>query len=498
MNEIDRRHQEAIEKAEASVSQVREEVAKDPRRMKYHLMAPAYWINDPCGLVQFQGEYHIFYQFNPYSPLWGDIHWGHAKSRDLVHWEHLPIAIAPSEPYDTHPKGGIFTGCAMADDDKIKVIYCGSTWAGENLRQVQCLATSQDGIRFHKYEHNPVIPGFPPEGSENFRDPNIWKHGDTYYMVLGSCKDNRGKALLYTSKDMVDWEYKSVLAESDGSLGTMWECPDFFPLDGKYVLIFSPMGLSEVKGLYLVGDFDYESGTFHWQTKGELDYGFEYYAPQTFEDNSHRRVMFGWLNSWDWMPWFTSFGPTVEQNWCGSISLPRVLHLDEENRLIWEPAEETAALRGERFHWESAVLLPGSRFIRDRVSGECLEIEIKWDILNSSAKQAGVYLRMGEEEKIRTVVQYDLGTQELSVDRSQADNCSKGISRCTCLPEADGTLTLRIFADTSCIELFANGGKSCMTNLIYPDPTCDGIEIFCRGGSAKLLSLDIWKLNPIG
>ena len=125
--------------------------------------------------VQFQGEYHIFYQFNPYSPLWGDIHWGHAKSRDLVHWEHLPIAIAPSEPYDTHQKGGIFTGCAMADDDKIKVIYCGSTWAGENLRQVQCLAASQDGIRFHKYEHNPVIPGFPPEGSENFRDPNIWR-----------------------------------------------------------------------------------------------------------------------------------------------------------------------------------------------------------------------------------------------------------------------------------------------------------------------------------
>lgn len=494
---MEERHVQALKRAEASVEKVREQVAKDPKRLRYHLMAPAYWINDPCGLVQFRGEYHVFYQFNPYASLWGHIHWGHAKSRDLIHWEHLPIALAPSEAYDMHPRGGIFTGCAVVDGNVMKVIYCGSTGEGETLRQVQCLAFSEDGIHFHKWEGNPVIPGPPAEGSENFRDPNIWRHGDFWYMVLGSCKNGRGKALLYRSRDLTDWAYVSVLAESDGTLGTMWECPDFFPLGEKYVLIFSPMGIEGVKGLCLVGDLDYETGKFVWETKGEIDYGFEYYAPQTFEDDRHRRIMFGWIGAWEWMPGFQDFGPTVKDNWYGAISLPRVLSLDETNHLRCAPAKETETLREEWFHWEACSLAPEERLVNGRVGGACLEIKLLCDLSKTNAEEWTLFLRTNEKNGQRTALRYVPKTGELIFDRSRSDTYSRGENRCVCLAEKDGRLLLHIFVDTSCVEIYANHGKVCMTNRIYPEASSVGTELCARGGSVYIESLDIWTLHSI-
>lgn len=496
-HEREARHREALERAEASVAAASGPVSRDPMRLHYHLMAPAFWINDPCGLVQFRGEYHLFYQFNPYAPVWGDMHWGHAKSRDLIHWEHLPIALAPSEPYETHPKGGIFTGCAMADDDRLRVIYCGSTGTGETLRQVQCLAESRDGIHFHKYPGNPVIPGPPPEGSANFRDPNIWKHDGWYYMVLGSCRDGRGKALLYRSREMEHWEYRGVLAESDGTLGSMWECPDFFPLDGKYVLLFSPMGLGATKGLYLVGDLDYETGKFTWQSKGELDYGHEYYAPQTFEDDQGRRIMFGWLNSWEWMPWFQDFGPMVSHNWCGAISLPRVLRLSPDGRLYASPAPETQTLRQEHFHWAASLLQPGDQPISGRAGGECLELQLCYDLGRTGAEEFGLILRADEAGSEQTLLRYFPASGELVFDRSRSDFYSKGESRCCCPAGPDGRLRLHIFVDTCCVEVYGNEGMVCMTNNIYPKPSSGRTELYTRGGSAFLEQMDIWTLEHL-
>ena len=492
---INARHQAALARAEASVAAASGQAARDPMRLHYHLMAPAFWINDPCGLVEFRGEYHLFYQFNPYAPVWGDMHWGHAKSRDLIHWEHLPIALAPSEPFELHPKGGIFTGCAMEVNGVMKVIYCASTGTGETLRQVQCLAESRDGIHFSKYPGNPVIPGPPPEGSANFRDPNIWEHDGWFYMVLGSCRDGRGKALLYRSREMERWEYRGVLAESDGTLGNMWECPDFFPLDGRYVLLFSPMGLGATKGIYLVGDLDYETGKFTWDTRGELDYGDEYYAPQTFADSRGRRIMFGWLNSWDWMPWFRDFGPTVAQNWCGAVSLPRVLRLDPAGRLCAAPAPETQSLRREHFHWGAASLPPGEELVRGRVGGECLEIQLCCDLAGTDAEEFGLILRAGDGEQ--TLLRYRPAAEELVFDRSRSDSYRTGESRCHCPAGPDGKLRLQVFTDTCSVEVYANGGAACMTNNIYPSPSSGRTEVYARGGTAAVESLDIWTLEHL-
>ena len=135
--------------------------------------------------------------------------------------------------------------------------------------------------------------------------------------------------MLYKSPNLRHWKYVGVLAESDGTMGTMWECPDFFPLGDRYVLMFSPMGMGENKTIYLVGDMDYETGKFTWDKMGEVDVGFEYYAPQSFLDGKGRRVIIAWLNAWDWMPWFKNFGPTGKNNWCGAMSAPRTVELDD-------------------------------------------------------------------------------------------------------------------------------------------------------------------------
>ena len=302
-------HQELIARANESVAKVKDIVLKNPHRNKYHFMAPAYWLSDPNGLIYFKGEYHMFYQHYPYAPHWGSMHWGHAKSKDLVHWEHLPIALAPSEHYDLDERGGCFSGSAVDDNGTLAVVYTGTVWREGKVIQSQCLATSTDGITFEKYEGNPVIPGPPEDGSADFRDPKVWKHDGKWYVVIGSCKDGKGKALLYRSDDLKKWDYVGVLAESDGSMGTMWECPDFFPLGDKHVLVFSAMGMGEKKTMYLVGNMDYETGKFTWDTCGEVDCGFEYYAPQSFLDDKGRRIMIAWLNAWDWMPWWKTLVP---------------------------------------------------------------------------------------------------------------------------------------------------------------------------------------------
>ncbi len=213
------------------MAQTQSEASIDPYRLAYHITAPTGWINDPNGLLHFQGEYHVFYQHYPSRPEWGPMHWGHVKSKDLVHWERLPIALAPSESYD---HDGCFSGSAVDADGTLTLVYTGNVWLNEektSIKQVQCLATSADGITFLKDCANPVLR-HPPheERSGHFRDPKVWRHEDRWYMVLGTQREGKGAVLVYTSNDLHQWQYLGVVAENDGSLGYMWECPDFFSL----------------------------------------------------------------------------------------------------------------------------------------------------------------------------------------------------------------------------------------------------------------------------
>jgi beta-fructofuranosidase len=248
---------QAIAQAHAALEAKSADVAKCPWRPAYHFAAPAGWINDPNGLVHFRGEYHLFYQHHPYSAKWGPMHWGHAVSADLLRWRHLPIALAPTEPYEFSGDAcGCFSGSAVEHEGKLVLMYTGDSPA-HTPRETQCIATSDDGVVFSKHSGNPVIANFPAEGSHDFRDPRIWRHGDEFYALVGTGRDGIGKVVLYRSLDLANWEYLGVAAQSDGSQGHMWECPDLGETHGQHVLTFSPMGLGRPLSMYMAGRFDY-------------------------------------------------------------------------------------------------------------------------------------------------------------------------------------------------------------------------------------------------
>lgn len=259
-------------------------------RLKYHFEPKCGWMNDPNGLIYFKGQYHAFFQHNPYSVHWDKMHWGHAVSCDLIHWTELDIALYPDEIYED--KGGCFSGSAIEKDGKMYLFYTG---VSEKYDQAQCVAVSYDGLHFEKYQGNPVIPHYPADGSSNFRDPKVSLIDGKYYMVVGSGKDGVGKILLYTSADLLCWDYLGVLFE-DKNCGAVLECPDFFKLDDKYILMFSKMGKTIYSTQFIIGDFD--GVHFTEASRCSPEAGPQFYAPQTFLCPDGRRIMIGWFYDW--------------------------------------------------------------------------------------------------------------------------------------------------------------------------------------------------------
>ena len=319
-------------------------------RQRYHFTPPVSWMNDPNGLVYYKGLYHLFYQYNPKSCKWDSMHWGHAVSEDMIHWKDMPVALKPDQEYDCHPEGGCFSGSAVEKDGVLFLFYTATTQIDGVVHQTQCIATSKDGMTFEKYPNNPVIKE-PPQGfSNDFRDPKVFKHNGKWYMVVGGCIgsatfDGDGRICLYESDDLYNWKYKGNVLESNGKLGTMMECPDMFELNGKWVVTCSPMNHPDYnKSLYCVGTMDFENCIYTIEKMGNMDVGFDYYAPQSFTDKEGNRVLIAWQNGWLWMPWCIDWGPTSLENWRGCLSVPRKVQLDSENNLCMYPVKEVESL----------------------------------------------------------------------------------------------------------------------------------------------------------
>lgn len=474
---------ENIEKAQKAIEAGKEVVKNAKMRQNYHFMAEEGWINDPNGLIYFQGKYHFFYQYNPYDSYWGAMHWGHAVSEDLLHWEYLPLALAPSEPYDNHKEGGCFSGSSIQIDDRLYLVYTGTTNYGDGFIQTQNLAYSDDGIHFTKYEGNPIITA--PEGFDpaNFRDPKVWKHEDSYYLVCGSQKDNLAQALLFKSPDLKQWEFVNVLAESRGDLGYMWECPDFYPLEDKFVLMFSPMGVHERTSVYLVGDLNYETGKFNYTVNGDIDWGFDFYAPQSFLDGKGRRLIVGWANAWDWMPWWKDWGPTYKEGWCGAFNLVREVKLCKDNTLQFVPVEEYESLRfGERSL--AGDTLPQGKHLIPMTDGTSYELEFTVDLKETTAKSFSLLLRSDDVNE--TEVKFDLQKQMLTVCRDKADNWSSGTTKSTLKLLRSDTLQVRIFTDTSSIELFTDDYKTAHSLNVFASSAQNKNYFAVQDGVLKL------------
>ncbi|MCW5962468.1 MAG: glycoside hydrolase family 32 protein [Bryobacterales bacterium] len=454
----------------------------DIQRPRYHFLPPRNWMNDPNGLAFYKGEYHVFYQHNPSAAVWGDMHWGHAASRDLLQWRHFPIALAPTPGgYD---KDGVFSGCMVVDGESPTLIYTGTQ------PEVQAIATSSHPRleTWSKWEGNPVIPA-PPIGLEvtGFRDPFVWKEGPDWLMALGSGQKGRGGAiLLYRSADLRSWEYlHPLVASDDPALGTMWECPNFFPLGAKHVLLFSPIPLR--KALYMIGS--YKNRRFEMESVGSLDDGGHFYAPQVFTDGANRRVMFGW--SWE--------GRTeeaqVQSGWAGALTLPRVVTLDPDGKLRTEP------------HPLCARLLQFSQAVRSAPIGEQVQEEIAQAGIAGNAGRLDVTLEPGDAREValifyaspdgreETQLLWRKESGELVIDRSKSSLSSSQNTQVFQAPLKLGkgeSLRLTLYLDRSLVEVYANG-NCCLTTRVYPSLRESlGIRVSANGKKAILREM-VWR-----
>lgn len=484
---------ENIKKAQQEIDAKKQLVSGGRMRQHYHFMPQCGWLNDPNGLIYFKGKYHFFYQHNPYGGFWSCMHWGHAVSEDMLHWDYLPLALAPSESYDNHPQGGCFSGSAVEHDGKLFLMYTGTTNNGNGFEQAQCIAYSEDGIHFEKYGQNPVLTA--PEGipGDYFRDPKVWKHEDTYYMVCGANKAGMAQALLYKSTDMFHWEFFNVLAESRGEWGYMWECPDFYQIGEKFVLMFSPMGAKERTSVYLVGDLDYQTGKFYYTVSGEIDWGFDYYAPQSFEAPDGRRIIVGWANAWDWMPFWKDWGPTYKEGWCGFFNLPREVVLCADNTLKFLPIRELEALRKNGKKENDILLSEGGR--QNLKAGSVFEAKLKINLEKTTAASFHIELRVSEENK--TVITFDLEKGEITFDRNQADGWSKGIAKSPLKLLGKKELDIHLYSDKSSVEMFSDGYQNNIScNVFSPGDVCEN-HLVCETGSIFIEKLEVWELERV-
>ncbi|MBI1256683.1 MAG: hypothetical protein GC204_04375 [Chloroflexi bacterium] len=467
---------------------VRQRLAGDFHRPQYHFLPPSNWMNDPNGLIQWQGKYHLFYQHNPFGPLWGNMHWGHAVSADLVHWTDLPIGIAPTP--GSADETGIFSGCCINNNGVPTAVYTGTRGA-HNEVQTQCLATSHDDdlLTWEKYPGNPVLSEVPAESGQtnDFRDPFVWKEADGWYMVLGSrIKDVGGAVFLYRSTNLTEWEYlHPLLVSSSGHPAGVWECPNFFRLGDEWVLIISAItGVSTPTVIYFVGS--YENHQFTPVYEGVLDDG-TMYAPLSFVDEQQRRLLIGWLRE------ARSDDDQRNAGWSGVQSIPRVLLLDDQHRLHSSPVPEIESLRGVHFHMD-ATDLDGN--IPLDMRGRSLDIEAAFDV--EAGGSAGLILACSLDQTERTELVYEAASQQLIVRKISPDGAVPLVTplKEVAHPLAAGEmLTLRILLDGSVIELIANGRTS-VTSRIYPlSAESDGVRLL--GSNARLQTLDIWAMPSI-
>lgn len=291
-------------------------------RFQYHFEPREGWMNDPNGLIYFKGQYHAFFQHYPHAPKWGQMHWGHAVSRDLIHWEEMPIALYPDQEYEDD--GGCFSGSAIEKDGRLYLFY---TSVSHELKQTQSVAYSDDGVHFVKYPGNPVIRQ-NPLGYPDFRDPKVSCMDGTYYMVVGTGDEVSGKVLLFTGDDLLHWDYSGILYEGTQYANCI-ECPDFFKLGDKYVLMFSKINEKERATHFAVGDF--VNGKLVNYTISRPEWGIDFYAPQTFTDGT-RRIMIGWMYHW-------GKEAPPDCRFAGALSIPRELTL-EGNQIKNFPVKE--------------------------------------------------------------------------------------------------------------------------------------------------------------
>lgn len=496
----------------------------DYYRPVYH-HTPLYgWMNDPNGLVYKDGEYHLYFQYNPYGSRWGNMHWGHSVSKDLVHWEHLDPAIAR----DT--LGQIFSGSVVVDannsagygKDALIAFY---TSASDEHGQIQCMAYSTDnGRTYTKYEKNPILTPF--DGLRDFRDPKVfwYEPAQKWYMIVSADKNMR----FYSSADLKQWEYLSQFGEGYGVQPNQFECPDFIqlPVDGnkdnmKWVMIvnINPgclFGGSATE--YFVGTFDgkeFKCDNDKSVTKW-LDFGKDHYATVCFSNTGDRVIAVPWMSNWQ----YANITP-IRQN-RGANALPRELSLYSKGGEVYmaaNVAKEVEALRKETRKVDN-FSLKGEQTISDVVAAEECAFEVEVDVTPGKSQTVGFDLVNDKGEK--TKIYLDMKSGRIVMDRSESGLVAFGeksephfkenhdrrktesvnyvndfaLGTWAPLSLCEGkTYHLNVFVDKCSVEIFVDGGRIAMTNLVFPTSPYNALRFYAEGGEATIENLNIHKLG---
>jgi sucrose-6-phosphate hydrolase SacC (GH32 family) len=510
------------------------------------------WMNDPNGLVYHDGEYHLFYQYNPNGSTWGDMSWGHAVSADLVHWQELPLALTVEKDGQGAVTQMFFSGSVVVDEANTNglgqpgrpamialytSVYPQALEAGngKSVRagtQAQSLAYSLDrGRSWTQYAGNPVI-ALPPapyiDEYREFRDPKVFWYEPEHKWVMVLALPNLHKALFYTSRDLLHWDWMSEFGPAN-AVGGAWECPDLIelPVDGdvsrrKWVLVMSlnPGGPAGGSGTqYFIGKFDGTTFAADPQPQSPdagssrepmvttarpgdlvqwLDYGADFYAAVSWNGvPGNRRIMIGWMNNW----LYGQQVPTAP--WRSAQSVPRELSLrtlDGRLRLVQQPVAELQRLRMDLLYSASALSLASGVQPMDPVLSAGGPKELEMRLKPGKARRAGVRLRGGVQGQ-EIEVGYDSELGILYLDRSRAGDNSflPGFSKRQIAPVLlrDGQLSLRILLDSASVTVFAGEGETVLTSQIFPDPAPQGLSLFSEGASAELTDLKIWALSSI-
>jgi len=469
-----------IQEASAEdMAKLKEQVNQCQWRQSFHIQPPTGLLNDPNGLAYFNGEYHFFYQWFPLGPVHGLKYWKHLKSKDMVRWEDLGIGIAPDRYYDNC---GAYSGSAIEHEDKLYLMYTGNRRDENWVRQpMQALAVMNRDSSITKLPE-PVIKEVPTGYTDHFRDPKVWKQNGKFYAAVGAQRVNKtGCIVLYESHDLFNWKLKGEIETAYDDFGYMWECPDYIELDGQGILIFSPQGIEGANiyqsGYVLGQPLDLDALRFAGGEFQELDAGFDFYAPQTFEDGQGRRILVGWMG----LPEINY--PTDSNQWAHCLTLPRELKL-VDGHLHQVPIEELKTLRKDFF--EFTGFAKNSENIE---TGVHCELEVEFSQVR--AKAIGLKLRVGAGEE--TVIRYNGKSIELDRSLSGAP-VAKDYGTVRSIPYTGSHLKLRIFMDTSSIEIFINDGQYVMSSRIFPSSESRGIEGFAHEGNCQI-NLKKWELK---
>jgi len=482
----------------------------DPLRPRFHFVSPAGWLNDPNGVSQWNGTYHLFYQYNPEGAFHHHIQWGHATSKDLVTWTDQPVALTPSAGPDAE---GCWSGVLVNDDGTPTLVYSGRA-AGKEL---PCVAVgSPDLQEWAKDPGNPVIAA-PPAGVDitAYRDHCVWREGSTWRQLVGSGIRHRGgTAFLYESKDLRSWDYVGPLVIGDASdgdpsdtdwTGTMWECVDLFRAgagtlgapaadNSPDILVFSAWDDGETRHpLYWTGR--YAGDSFEPEALHRLDYGGRFfYAPQSFHDESGRRIMFGWMQEG------RSDAAMVEAGWSGVMSLPRVTTVGADGALEFAPVPELHKLRRDHVSVPARHLAEAGTPFTAAVSGNQLDLELDVQLAVGAELRLGVLVSTdGAEETVIVLRRAADGTSDgtLSLDRTRSSsNPHVDVDdKIGPLPMPEGRVRLRVLVDRSAVEIFANGKP--LTARIYPTLGGEQVWLAAAKGSVQLLSFDGWTMADV-